>query len=131
MANGEIKVVVQDTVGLDSEYYIYKILLNDYRTCYLYNSPFANCQIFTIGRFNKILFTLMDDNYGYDLIVPLVNKIQKVCGIEKTLLTVDIEATWYPRIKSYIEDRIVKVTEYVNFTGNRMVMLMIDVRESK
>ena len=84
-------------------------------------SPFHNCQTYTIGSTNDILMM------GKEKALKIFQYINDV--IEKNQMLVDVNKEYLPNLKEIFNiDDFIFIQEYENFTGSQMVMCLINVR---
>lgn len=101
---------------------IYEVQVGDYKTGVIaYESPFHNCQIYTIGSFDTILTGV----YTKHRVKEVLEAIQY--SMDKSRLVIDItNADDYTSVVEEIfKDNIVFKQEYENNTSSEMVMYML------
>lgn len=92
---------------------------------YVNNNPFGNCQVFSIGSFNNIISNVVS-NYSLQRLEEIINSIKAVCGITKSLMTIDIHEQKYEQCKAHLN--VVAHYPYLSTNGSKMVQCIINTR---
>lgn len=101
---------------------IYEVQIGDYKTGIIaYESPFHNCQIYTIGSFDAIL----TGQYTKHRVKEVLETIQY--SMDKSRLVIDItnNSSYTSVVEDIFKDAIVFKQEYQNNTSSEMVMYML------
>ena len=99
----------------------YQMRIGFKRFSLLYNmAPTVNCQIFSIGGIESI-FDYIDTR---ERIMDVIREINRKSNIVKSTCLIDIKEYCFDIIK---EEKFIKYSmPYVNKTGSKMVMVLID-----
>lgn len=107
------------------ESYVFKCVAkfkNSYESSFGFcNSPFGNCQNFSVIYFNNILKYAADDE-----VIEVVKYMKERTG--KRLMLLDVHTKHSERIEKIFSDRIKFKQDYVNTysDGNKMTLYSID-----
>src|SRR5882757_11158315 len=88
----------------------------------VYESPFHNCQIYTIGSFEQLVFGFTTRDY----LKKALEQIQYTVGKSRLVIDVQNDTQLHEAIeKIFTSDYIVFRQDYINNTGSEMTMYML------
>lgn len=108
----ELNYTTEDLFGLQN----YSITINGYESIKLIRSPFANCQVFTIARFDIILKRKPNE---IKEILLLISSL-----IKKRLVVVDVQIRWKEKLLTL---NPMFTTEYISTNASEMLLAMINI----
>ncbi len=76
----------------------YLVQIDELATCYVFESPFGNCQSFGIKQFNSLVANIEDLRELKRILID----IKSACFIAKPLLVIDICRAVYMKIRKHI-----------------------------
>jgi hypothetical protein len=102
----------------------YTVMLNTNSSIHVNISPFNNCQIYTIGGFEKVIDLYSSFHNIKELLIYIRNYITA-----KALLNVDVNQNYCERIDKLFEKRINTKVLFTSTNGSPRCLYLLNVHE--